>query len=429
MSKKLPSLTLRPVKQFSGTIYLPGSKSISNRALLLSTFAKGPTKIANLLRSDDVNYMLSALQALNVRYQLVKNKTICSITGGFKLTDCGGKTIYLGNAGTAMRFLTAALCLYNNNVILTGDKRMQERPIGHLVDALRQGGATIDYLGRQGCPPLRVLGGFRGGNIELDGSISSQFLSALLMLSPLAKQDTEIVIKGELVSKPYIAMTLKMMADFGIDVLNLDNKKFLIRGGQHYQSPGYYFIEGDASSASYFLTGAAIKGGPVKVVGVDKTSIQGDIAIGDILSRMGAIIIWGDNYIECKKNDLIGLNVDLNYMPDAAMTVAMAALFARGSSTIRNIANWRVKETDRIHAMTTELRKVGAEIHEGEDFIRINPPTSLCYAEIETYNDHRIAMCFSLIALSGKTPVTILNPNCTMKTFADYFCQFAKLAE
>lgn len=429
MSKKLPSLTLSPVKRFSGTIYLPGSKSISNRALLLSTFAKGKTQIANLLRSDDVNCMLSALQALDVRYQLAENKTMCSITGDYKLTHCGGKTIYLGNAGTAMRFLTAALCLHNNNIILTGDKRMQERPIGHLVDALRQGGATIDYLGLPGCPPLRVLGGFKGGNIELDGSISSQFLSALLMISPLAKQDTQIVIKGELVSKPYIEMTLKMMADFGIHVLNLDNKKFLIQGGQHYRSPCYYFIEGDASSASYFLAGAAIKGGPVKVVGVGKTSIQGDIAIGHILGKMGAIITWGDNYIECKRNDLKGINVDLNYMPDAAMTVAMAALFARGASTIRNIANWRVKETDRIHAMATELRKVGAEIHEGEDFISINPPRSLCYAEIETYNDHRIAMCFSLLALSEKTPVTILNPNCTMKTFSDYFCQFAKLAK
>ena len=327
-----------------------------------------------------------------------------------------------------MRPLTAALSLGNNNIVLTGEPRMKERPIGHLVDSLRQGGAKIDYLENEGYPPLHIHGGFIGGNIQVNGSVSSQFLTALLMASPLAPNDTEITIIGDLVSKPYIDITIKMMAIFGVTVTNHHYQKFTIRGNQSYQSPGSYLVEGDASSASYFLAAAAIKGGTVRVTGIGKKSLQGDTQFAHVLEKMGAKITWADDYIECTRCELNGIDMDMNHIPDAAMTIATTALFAKGPTTIRNIYNWRVKETDRLYAMATELRKVGATVDEGEDYITIVPPAKLTHAEIKTYNDHRIAMCFSLVALSD-TPVTILDPKCTMKTFPDYFEQFKRLSE
>lgn len=425
----LESLTLQPIAKFNGTINLPGSKSVSNRALLLAAMAKGRTRLTNLLDSDDVRHMLNALKTLGIHYQLSDCHTICDIDGiNGPLKPTSALEIFLGNAGTAMRPLAAALCLSEGDVILTGEPRMKERPIGHLVDSLRQGGAKIDYLEQDNYPPLRLRGGFEGGEISVDGSVSSQFLTALLMTAPLAAKATKITIKGDLVSKPYIDITLHMMRDFGVNVSHDNYQVFHIQGQQHYTSPENYLVEGDASSASYFLAAAAIKGGTVRVTGIGKNSVQGDIRFADVLEAMGAKITWGDEFIECQRGQLNGIDMDMNHIPDAAMTIAMAALFAKGETGIRNIYNWRVKETDRLNAMATELRKIGAEVEEGEDFIRIIPPKVLKHAEIETYNDHRMAMCFSLVALSD-SPVTILDPKCTTKTFPNYFKQFSLLSQ
>lgn len=424
----MESLTLQPIARVDGAINLPGSKSVSNRALLLAALACGKTVLTNLLDSDDVRHMLNALSALGINYTLSADRTRCDITGnGGPLRAPGALELFLGNAGTAMRPLAAALCLGQNEIVLTGEPRMKERPIGHLVDSLRQGGANIDYLEQENYPPLRLRGGFIGGDIEVDGSVSSQFLTALLMTAPLAPEDTIIRVKGELVSKPYIDITLNLMKTFGVEIANHHYQQFVVKGGQQYHSPGRYLVEGDASSASYFLAAGAIKGGTVKVTGIGRKSMQGDIRFADVLEKMGATITWGDDFIACTRGELHAIDMDMNHIPDAAMTIATTALFAKGTTTLRNIYNWRVKETDRLFAMATELRKVGAEVEEGHDYIRITPPAKLQHADIGTYNDHRMAMCFSLVALSD-TPVTILNPKCTAKTFPDYFEQLARMS-
>ncbi|EOF6525405.1 3-phosphoshikimate 1-carboxyvinyltransferase [Salmonella enterica] len=424
----MESLTLQPIARVDGAINLPGSKSVSNRALLLAALACGKTVLTNLLDSDDVRHMLNALSALGINYTLSADRTRCDITGnGGPLCASGALELFLGNAGTAMRPLAAALCLGQNEIVLTGEPRMKERPIGHLVDSLRQGGANIDYLEQENYPPLRLRGGFTGGDIEVDGSVSSQFLTALLMTAPLAPEDTIIRVKGELVSKPYIDITLNLMKTFGVEITNHHYQQFVVKGGQQYHSPGRYLVEGDASSASYFLAAGAIKGGTVKVTGIGRKSMQGDIRFADVLEKMGATITWGDDFIACTRGELHAIDMDMNHIPDAAMTIATTALFAKGTTTLRNIYNWRVKETDRLFAMATELRKVGAEVEEGHDYIRITPPAKLQHADIGTYNDHRMAMCFSLVALSD-TPVTILDPKCTAKTFPDYFEQLARMS-
>ncbi|EJI7788614.1 3-phosphoshikimate 1-carboxyvinyltransferase [Salmonella enterica] len=424
----MESLTLQPIARVDGAINLPGSKSVSNRALLLAALACGKTVLTNLLDSDDVRHMLNALSALGINYTLSADRTRCDITGnGGPLRASGALELFLGNAGTAMRPLAAALCLGQNEIVLTGEPRMKERPIGHLVDSLRQGGANIDYLEQENYPPLRLRGGFIGGDIEVDGSVSSQFLTALLMTAPLALEDTIIRVKGELVSKPYIDITLNLMKTFGVEIANHHYQQFVVKGGQQYHSPGRYLVEGDASSASYFLAAGAIKGGTVKVTGIGRKSMQGDIRFADVLEKMGATITWGDDFIACTRGELHAIDMDMNHIPDAAMTIATTALFAKGTTTLRNIYNWRVKETDRLFAMATELRKVGAEVEEGHDYIRITPPAKLQHADIGTYNDHRMAMCFSLVALSD-TPVTILDPKCTAKTFPDYFEQLARMS-
>ncbi|WYV63014.1 3-phosphoshikimate 1-carboxyvinyltransferase [Salmonella enterica subsp. enterica serovar Infantis] len=424
----MESLTLQPIARVDGAINLPGSKSVSNRALLLAALACGKTVLTNLLDSDDVRHMLNALSALGINYTLSADRTRCDITGnGGPLRASGALELFLGNAGTAMRPLAAALCLGQNEIVLTGEPRMKERPIGHLVDSLRQGGANIDYLEQENYPPLRLRGGFTGGDIEVDGSVSSQFLTALLMTAPLAPEDTIIRVKGELVSKPYIDITLNLMKTFGVEITNHHYQQFVVKGGQQYHSPGRYLVEGDASSASYFLAAGAIKGGTVKVTGIGRKSMQGDIRFADVLEKMGATITWGDDFIACTRGELHAIDMDMNHIPDAAMTIATTALFAKGTTTLRNIYNWRVKETDRLFAMATELRKVGAEVEEGHDYIRITPPAKLQHADIGTYNDHRMAMCFSLVALSD-TPVTILAPKCTAKTFPDYFEQLARMS-
>jgi 3-phosphoshikimate 1-carboxyvinyltransferase len=418
----MDSLTLDPITKIEGEINLPGSKSLSNRALLLAALANGTTEISNLLDSDDINHMLTALRQLGVRYHRSADKTHCTVEGqGGPFRVDGALELFLGNAGTAMRPLCAALCLGSGEFILTGEPRMTERPIGPLVDTLRQAGGQITYLNQEGYPPLHIVAnGLNGGQVTIDGSISSQFLTAILMASPLAPQATTITVSGDLVSKPYIDITLHMMAQFGVKVENHNYQQFRIEGGQSYQSPGRLLVEGDASSASYFLAAAAIKGGQVKVTGIGQQSIQGDVQFAHVLAAMGAKVEWGESYIAVQRGKLHGVDLDLNHIPDAAMTIATTALFAEGKTAIRNIYNWRVKETDRLHAMSTELRKVGATVVEGEDFIEITPPAHLTHAAIDTYNDHRMAMCFSLLAL-GDASVTINDPKCTAKTFPDYF--------
>ncbi|WP_445766621.1 3-phosphoshikimate 1-carboxyvinyltransferase [Rheinheimera sp.] len=425
----MKTLTLNPIAKVDGEVHLPGSKSISNRVLLLAALAEGTTHITNLLDSDDIKHMLNALTALGINYTLSDCRTKCEVHGiGGLFNHPQALTMFLGNAGTAMRPLTAALAASNVDVTLTGEPRMYERPIGHLVDALRQWQADIRYIGSEDFPPLQIKGKpLQGGNMQIDGSISSQFLTAVLMVAPLLKGDSQIDIIGELVSKPYIDITLALMQRFGVTVQNHDYKRFSIKGNQLYRSPGQWLVEGDASSASYFLAAAAIKGGSIKVTGIGKHAVQGDIHFADALQAMGADVEWGDDYIMVTRNTLTGIDRDYNAIPDAAMTIATTALFASGPTVIRNVYNWRVKETDRLAAMATELRKVGAEVEEGEDYLKITPPQQLTHASIATYNDHRMAMCFSLVALSDSA-VTIEDPDCTAKTFPGYFTTFARLA-
>jgi 3-phosphoshikimate 1-carboxyvinyltransferase len=425
----MEQLTINPIDKINGEIFLPGSKSLSNRALLIAALANGETKITNLLVSDDINHMLNALKSLGIQYSLSDCGTECTVIGnnGFFNSDHSVE-LFLGNAGTAMRPLCAALAASQGEFILTGEPRMKERPIGHLVDALAQLNADVQYLESHDYPPVKINGKVLTGNtVSIDGSISSQFLTAILMITPLLNMDTNIEIEGELVSKPYIDITLDIMARFGVNVQNNNYQSFTVKGNQSYQAVEKYMVEGDASSASYFLAAGAIKGGEVTVHGVGKLSVQGDKHFADVLENMGAEIIWNDESITVIGKPLTAVDMDMNHIPDAAMTIATTALFAKGTTTIRNIYNWRVKETDRLTAMATELRKVGAEVIEGEDYISITPPTSLKHAEIDTYDDHRVAMCFSLVALSD-SPVTINDPKCTAKTFPDYFDKLAQVS-
>ncbi|MBT8343188.1 MAG: 3-phosphoshikimate 1-carboxyvinyltransferase [Sulfurovum sp.] len=416
------TLTLKPISKIDGEINLPGSKSLSNRALLVAALAEGTTKITNLLESDDTRHMLNALKQLGIKYTLSRDKTECTVTGNAGvIRSANRQELFLGNAGTAMRPLCAALCLGTGSYLLTGEPRMKERPIGHLVDALREAGAKISYQENEGYPPLLIeANGLSGGDVKIDGAISSQFLTALLLAAPMAKEDMTISIIGELVSKPYIDITLHIMKEFGVEVVNDNYQTFTIKSGQHYEAVETFMVEGDASSASYFLAAAAIKGGTVKVTGIGKKSIQGDVLFVDVLEKMGAVVEWGDEFVSVSKGELHAIDMDFNHIPDAAMTIATTALFVEGTTTLRNIYNWRVKETDRLFAMATELRKVGAEVEEGEDYLKITAPKVLKHAAIDTYDDHRMAMCFSLLALDPVS-VTINEPECTAKTFPTYF--------
>ena len=424
----MEQLTLDPIAKVSGEVNVPGSKSLSNRALLLAALAEGETELTNLLDSEDIEHMLNALTKLGINYRLSEDKTQCVVQGnGGAFNVAEPLELFLGNAGTAMRPLCAALAASNVDTVLTGEPRMEERPIGDLVDALREADAEVTYLKNEGFPPLQIKGKtLNGGEMSVDGSVSSQFLTALLMAAPLLSGDVTIRIKGELVSKPYIDITLDTMAKFGVTVKNDNYQTFTISGDAKYIAPGKFMVEGDASSASYFLAAGAIKGGTVRVTGIGQNSIQGDIRFADVLEAMGATVVWHDEYIEVTGAPLKGVNMDMNHIPDAAMTIATTALFAEGPTTMTNIYNWRVKETDRLAAMATELQKLGAKVEEGHDYIKVWPTDSLKHAEIDTYNDHRIAMCFSLVALSD-TPVTINDPGCTRKTFPDYFTRFKTL--
>lgn len=428
-------IDLEPVLHAAGTVRLPGSKSISNRTLLLAALAEGTTTIHDMLASDDTMVMLGALRSLGIRWDEVDERTVIVHGNGGVLPEAAAD-LFMGNAGTAIRPLTAALAVIGGDYLLHGVSRMHERPIGDLVDALNAVGAQIEYTGEQGFPPLRIRRGHITANrMAVRGNVSSQFLTALLMAAPLmaTTHPVSIDVVGELISKPYIEITLNLMRRFGVEVEQNGWASFTVQPGQRYQSPGTIHVEGDASSASYFLAAGAIAGGPVRVEGVGEHSIQGDVRFADALERMGAIVTRGENWIEVQSNGVLkAIDADFNHIPDAAMTIAVAALYADGPSTLRNIASWRVKETDRLSAMATELRKVGAEVEEGPDYIRITPPDELKPATIDTYDDHRMAMCFSLASLDGKArrgnAMRINDPKCVAKTFPDYFEAFAGIA-
>lgn len=424
-------LLLEPVRALAGEIALPGSKSISNRALLMAALANGTTELHNLLRSEDTEHMLAALGQLGVAIAETESAMVVSGCDGPLPAQPNPQQLDLGLAGTALRPLTAALTLGQGRFTLDGNRRMRERPIGDLVDALAPLGAAISYGQSPGYPPLTITAdGLRGGTTSVRGDVSSQFLTALLMAAPYALEPVQINIDGELVSKPYIDITLNMMDRFGIPVAHQNYQRFDVPQAR-YRSPGTYQVEGDASSASYFLAAGAIAGPGVTVHGIGRDSIQGDVAFAEVLRAMGAAVDWQAHSLTVcppAQGRLRGVDLDLNHIPDAAMTLAVLALFADGTTRIRNIANWRVKETDRLSAMATELRKVGAQVEEQQDAITITPPAQLQQAQIGTYGDHRMAMCFALVALSG-TAVAIEDPGCVAKTFPMYFSEFERLSQ
>ncbi len=413
---------LKAVQSVSGQVTLPGSKSITNRILLLSAIADGTTTIIGPLVSDDTLHMIDALKKLQVDLTQKDNGDILihGTRGNFKNKSA---EIFLGNAGTAFRPLTAALSFSKGQYTLSGLPRMHERPIKDLVDALLQLNADITYLGQEGYPPLKISPSeiMINGPIKIKGDISSQFLTSLLMAMPLTKKEVVVEIEGDLISKPYIDITLNLMARFGIHVKKIDWKHFVIPGSTSYVSPGEIFVEGDASSASYFLAAGALAG-DIEVKGIGRNSIQGDVKFAEALVLMGADINILEASIQVTKvAALQAINLDCNHIPDAAMTLAVLALFAKGTTKLLNIGSWRVKETDRIKAMATELRKLGAAVTEGNDFIEITPPLKIKeHVEIDTYDDHRMAMCFSLVSLRN-IPITINDPACVNKTFPTYF--------
>lgn len=430
-------IDLRPAMHAQGTVRLPGSKSISNRTLLLAALAEGTTQIFDLLASDDTHVMLMALQTLGVKWEQhgeTQNYTVHGVDGKLPVHQAD---LFMGNAGTAIRPLTAALAVIGGDYTLHGVSRMHERPIGDLVDALNAVGTQIEYTGQPGYPPLHIRRGhIHAQRMQVKGNVSSQFLTALLMAAPMMAtlHDITIDVVGDLISKPYIEITLNLMRRFGVTVERNGWQSFTVPAGQKYVSPGSIHVEGDASSASYFLAAGAIAGGPVRVEGVGRDSIQGDVRFVEALEQMGATITMGENWIEAKSNGVLkAIDADFNHIPDAAMTIAVAALYADGPCTLRNIGSWRVKETDRIAAMATELRKVGATVEEGVDYLRVIPPVEIKPAAIDTYDDHRMAMCFSLASLDGAArrgaTVRINDPKCVAKTFPDYFDAFAKIAQ
>lgn len=432
-------LELGPIRRVQGTVRLPGSKSISNRTLLLAALADGETRVRDVLDSDDTRHMIDALRALGVDVQRTGPDALLIVGAGGRF-PVRSADLFLGNAGTAFRPLTAVLALMNGEYRLSGVPRMLERPIGDLVDALRRVGARIDYLGADGYPPLHI----HPGDITIDrpvsvrGTVSSQFVTGLLMALPLTGGASTLEIEGDLISRPYVEITLNTLLRFGVGISRRGWSRFEVPASARYRSPGEIFIEGDASSASYFLAAGVISGlsggGPIRVLGVGRASIQGDVRFTEVLERMGGRITMGENWIEAgadaKRGRLRAFDMDFNHIPDAAMTAAVVALFADGTSTLRNIGSWRVKETDRITAMATELRKLGATVEEGPDYLAITPPASglTPHASIDTYDDHRMAMCFSLAALAG-VPVRINDPGCVAKTFPQYFETLASIAE
>lgn len=426
---QVETLTVQPIKSLDGVVTLPGSKSLSNRCLLLAALSKGNTRVDNLLESDDIRYMLEALDSLDVP---VERHSAESVTVTGQAGPINVKTpieLFLGNAGTAMRPLAAALCMGHGHFVLDGVPRMRERPIADLVDGLQQLGANVECVKETGCPPVTInANGVKGGTASISGKMSSQFLSALLMAAPLAEGEITISIKDELISAPYVALTIGLMKKFGVDVEiegDMDGTpSFTIGATQSYTSPESILVEGDASSASYFIAGAAITGGTVTVRGCGSESVQGDVAFANVMEEMGATVTWAPESITVTRDPntkLKGVDVDCGKIPDAAMTLAVAALFAEGPTTIRNVYSWRLKETERMKAIVAECTKLGAEVEEFRDYCVIHPPAKINdNVLIETYDDHRMAMTFSLAACAGVS-VIINDPGCTAKTFPTYF--------
>ncbi len=423
----LNSLKLAKIKAVSGRVTLPGSKSLSNRALLLAALSKGHCELLNLLKSDDTARMIDALKTLGVK--LTQHGSSCEVEGIGKSFDIGLNTLNLdlGNAGTAMRPLCAALAFSRGVFRLTGEQRMLERPIGPLCEALKSCGIHIDYLNNDGYPPLMVRGAKAlRSEIEIDGSLSSQFITALLMAAPLAG-GLKIKVSGDLISKPYVDLTCALMQNFGVSVQRRGYSEFSVKPDQYYCSPATYMIEGDATGATYFAAAAAIAG-KVEIYGLGKHSTQGDTRFLEVLERMGADVIRGDTSVTVSKAEkLHGIEIDMNSMPDAAMTLVPMALYTDSPVTITNIASWRVKETDRIEAMACEMSKLGVKVESGEDFISID--ASQRNADIpvfSTYNDHRMAMCMSLIAFDRD--IVINDPECVGKTFPSYFKELKSIS-
>lgn len=436
MVQTLPYLDLEPTKKAMGEIHLPGSKSISNRVLLLAALSKGETIVHGLLDSDDTKVMLSALNKLGLQIDDLGNRSVrVHGLGEFPVKEAD---LFMQNAGTAIRPLTAALAVSDGRYHLHGIPRMHERPIGDLVEALKSIGANIDYLENPGYPPLQIEPPVlkKDTVIKVAGSVSSQFLTALLMAAPLLakqlNQTIEIEVEGELISKPYIAITLNLMQYFGVSVENHDWQRYIIAADAEYVSPKEIWVEGDASSASYFFALGLLAGGPIRIYGINKESIQGDILFAEFVERVGAQLAYGADYIEVssiQEGDaprVKAFDEDFNLIPDAAMTAAVLALYADGPCTLRNIASWRVKETDRIDAMHAELEKLGAIVESGHDYLKVTPPVQWKGASIETYDDHRMAMCFSLAVFAG-VPVRIMDPACVNKTFPTYFDEYKQL--
>jgi 3-phosphoshikimate 1-carboxyvinyltransferase len=428
-----PDLTLAPAAHAEGVVAMPGSKSISNRVLLIAALAEGTTVVDGVLEADDTDRMLEALEALGVPFEHDPVARTCTVEGGRGAFRKRSARLSLGNAGTALRPLTAALATLGGDYVLDGVARMRERPIRHLVDALRTIGAKVRYLGNEGFPPVAIGSGgaSAGGTVPIRGDVSSQYLSSLLMALPLAhgagQAATRVEVTTPLISRPYVEITTRMMQKFGVAVDVPDASTFVVPAGARYRSPGRFAVEGDASSASYFLAAGVLGGGPVRVTGVGRDAIQGDVAFADVLARLGADVRGGDGWIEARAGrPLSGGVLDCTAIPDAAMTLAITALTATEPTTLTGIASWRVKETDRIAAMAAELRKVGAAVDEHEDRITVHPLARPRAAKIDTYDDHRMAMCFSLVSLLG-VPVTIRDPACVRKTFPDYFQVFGRL--
>jgi 3-phosphoshikimate 1-carboxyvinyltransferase len=430
-------LTVAPLASAGGVVRIPGSKSISNRALLLAALAQGETRLTHLLEADDTRVMIDGLGILGVPIRR-EGSALC-------IEGCGGRfpvrraDLFLGNAGTAMRPLAAQLAFADGSYRLDGVARMRERPIGDLVDALNAVGARIRYAGTAGYPPLAIepAAAFSADRVEVRGGVSSQFASSLLMAAPLAARagaaGVEVAIAGELISQPYVALTRALMARFGVETRALAGGSGYCGAGYFvprsaYRSPGEWAIEGDASSASYFVALGAIAGGPVRIDGVGRDSVQGDIGFVDLVREMGGDVELGSDWIVAGGGRrLRAIDVDCIAIPDAAMTAAILALFADGRTVLRGIGSWRVKETDRIAAMATELRKLGAMVEHGDDWMAVEPPARLVAATIDTYDDHRIAMCFALAAAGG-VPIRIRDPRCVAKTYPDFFQDLARLA-
>lgn len=435
------TFTVAPIKTLDGTVTLPGSKSLSNRCLLLAALSEGTTRVDNLLDSDDIRYMLQALNQLNVPVEVnaADSVTIKGQAGPINSPNPAEICeLFLGNAGTAMRPLAAALCMGQGIFVLDGVARMRERPIADLIDGLRQLGAEVSCVEATGCPPVTINAkGLSGGKAEISGKMSSQFLSALLMAAPIIDGDVEIKIKDELISAPYVALTIGLMKKFGVQVEiegDMDGQpSFKIGKDQKYVSPGTILVEGDASSASYFLAGAAITGGTVTVRGCGSASVQGDVAFANVLEKMGAKVDFQPESITVTRDpsvQLKGVDVDCGKIPDAAMTLAAVALFADGPTTIRNVYSWRLKETERMKAIVAECTKLGATVEEFNDYCIIHPPPNNKVKDnvvIETYDDHRMAMTFSLAACGGVN-VIINDPACTAKTFPTYFEMLESIA-